>query len=96
MLLKNYLRDLKEDERRLRLARACGSSWSYLRLVAYGARQPSLELALRIELETSGAVLVEDLVRDVDRVEALHRFVALRASMRAGEVQAALCEGQPC
>jgi hypothetical protein len=32
----------------------------------------------------------------VDRVDALHRFVALRSSMRAGEVPAVLREGQPC
>lgn len=75
MSLKLYLKKLPDDPAREHFASACGSTISYLRLVAYGSRQASLELAQRIEVESCGAVPVESLVSDPARLEAMRRFV---------------------
>jgi len=56
MQLLDYLKTLPDEASRARFALACGTSVGYLRGVAYGHKNPSDSLCIRIQAETSGAV----------------------------------------
>ncbi len=64
MRLKTYLLSMLMPDR-LAFAARCGTTYAHLRLVAYG-RSCNPQLAVEIERESGGKVLVEDLCPDVD------------------------------
>lgn len=55
MDLKTYIREMAK-EARPDFAQRCGTSLGFLRLVAYGAKPCSPELAVAIDRESGGAV----------------------------------------
>lgn len=65
MMLKPYLFGMPMDHR-IAFARRCGTSYGHLRNVAYGQKPCAAELAIRVELESGGAVCCEALRPDVD------------------------------
>ena len=64
MSLKDYMRTLSADEKR-DFSDRCGASLSHLKFVAYRAKHPSAEPAVRIEEASNGAVTAESLRPDV-------------------------------
>lgn len=70
MELKNYLRSLAGEAEREAFAARCGTSLTYLRLIAYNkngkGKRASAKLAVEIDRESDGAVPVELLCPDVD------------------------------
>ena len=64
MTLKEFMRTLSAQEKR-EFADRCGASLSHLKFVAYGAKQTSGELAVRIEAGSDGAVRAESLRPDI-------------------------------
>lgn len=64
MSLKAFLRTLTADQKR-DFADRCRASLSHLKFVAYGAKQPSGELAVRIEEASKGMVRAESLRPDI-------------------------------
>lgn len=65
MMLKAYLRSLAGRPAKEAFATRCGTSFKYLRLVAYGAKKCSVELAIAIERESAAQVRAEELRPDV-------------------------------
>lgn len=61
--LKTYLFDLPVI-RREEFAHRCGTSWPFLRNIAYGYKTAGEKLCVRIELESAGAVTRKDLRTD--------------------------------
>ncbi len=66
MSLIDYLETLKGVGEVESFASRCLTSVGYLNHVAKGRRQPSADLAIRIERESSGAVTCESLCPDTD------------------------------
>lgn len=64
MSLKSYLFSMPVPDR-IAFAIRCATTYGHLRLVAYG-RACHPKLAVEIERESAGKVLVEDLCPDVD------------------------------
>ncbi|MEY4713314.1 MAG: hypothetical protein RIS88_2764 [Pseudomonadota bacterium] len=60
MDLANYLRDVPVRERDV-FAAACGTTHNHIRNVAFSGKPCGIELAVRIEQETKGAVRRQDL-----------------------------------
>lgn len=61
--LKTYLMAMRLPERKEFAAR-CGTTWPFLRNVAYGQRQPGEKLCVAIERESARAVSRQDLRGD--------------------------------
>jgi DNA-binding transcriptional regulator YdaS (Cro superfamily) len=64
MSLKAFMRTLSAEQKR-DFALRCQASLSHLKFVAYGAKQPSGELAVRIEEASEGLVRAESLRPDI-------------------------------
>jgi DNA-binding transcriptional regulator YdaS (Cro superfamily) len=60
MRLHDYITSLAIEERDP-FAKRCGTSLGFLKLIAYGRKPCSPELAVAIDRETSGAVCCEEL-----------------------------------
>ena len=63
--LANYLKSIPMAERSDFAAR-CGTSFEYLRQIAYGNRICREATAINIERESGSAITCEDLRKDVD------------------------------
>lgn len=61
--LKDFLMGLSMPERSA-FAHRCGTTWPFLRNIAYGYRAAGEKLCVRIELESNGAVTRRDLRPD--------------------------------
>lgn len=59
-ILLHLVTNMSQDEREA-LAARCGTSWPYLRNIAYGQRQAGPKLAALLERETGGAITRRDL-----------------------------------
>lgn len=60
MNLKNYLNKLNVEERE-KFAARCGTSFGYLKLIAYGERSCSPSLAVSLQRESAGELRYREL-----------------------------------
>lgn len=81
MKLRNYLKNLSTEEREV-FAAKCGTTYKFLRNIAYGYRRAGESLCINIERESDGAVICEELRPDVD-------WAYLRGTMTKYERQVA-------
>ena len=79
MDLKTFLKKIPAEGRD-EFAGRCGTTWAFLRNVAYGQRRAGESLCINIERESFGSVRCEQLRPDVDwefiRGTARHRHAA--------------------
>ncbi|MDS4030774.1 MAG: YdaS family helix-turn-helix protein [Candidatus Contendobacter sp.] len=64
MDIKTYIKQSRGKHAR-ELASKAGTSVGYLRLMSYGLRTPSAEMAIRLEKASEGAILARELRPDL-------------------------------
>lgn len=64
MNIQNYLKQ-RRGKRASELARAAGTSVGYLRLLSYGLRRPSAEMAMKLEAASQGEISARELRPDI-------------------------------
>lgn len=78
--LKTFLRGLKSEAEKEAFASRCGTTWNYMRMVAYSAKAASPELAIAIDMNSGGVVPAETVCP-----KHAEKFAYLRQSASRGE-----------
>lgn len=64
MKLKDFIKTMRTETERVEFAGRCGTTYSYLKMVSYGAKPCAPRLAVAIEENTCGLVKRQELRSD--------------------------------